>query len=255
MRKIKLVIEYDGTNYHGWQIQDKTVTIQGIIEENVSRLNGFPTRVYGASRTDAGVHALAQVAAFNTLTIHDTETIKRALNATLPPDIRILDADEVDISFNPRDDALRKIYFYIIANERKSSVFLQRYTTTVKKYLDINSMIESSKFLIGEHDFAAFMGTGSSIKNTIRTIYSLKLESLREIDFMSVTLRGNFIKIRIEADGFLRHMVRNIAGTLIEAGTGRISGSDLRKILESRDRNLAGPTAPAQGLFLEQILY
>ncbi len=255
MRKIKLVIEYDGTNYHGWQIQDKTVTIQGIIEENVSRLNGFPTRVYGASRTDAGVHALAQVAVFNTPTIHDTETIKRALNATLPPDIRILDADEVDISFNPRDDALRKIYFYIIANERKSSVFLQRYTTTVKKYLDINSMIESSKFLIGEHDFAAFMGTGSSIKNTIRTIYSLKLESLREIDFMSVTMRGNFIKIRIEADGFLRHMVRNIAGTLIEAGTGRISGSDLRKILESRDRNLAGPTAPAQGLFLEQILY
>jgi len=255
MRKIKLNLEYDGTNYHGWQVQDDVVTIQGIIEERVKRLNGFPTRIYGASRTDAGVHALSQVAAFNTPTIYDTETIKKALNATLPADIRILNADEVDNSFNPRDDAVRKIYFYIIANERKSSVFLQRYTYTVRKSLDIDSMIKSSKFLIGEHDFAAFMGTGSGIKNTVRKIYSLTVESLHEIDFMSIKLRGNFIKIRIEANGFLRHMVRIIVGTLIEAGRGRISASEVKNILESRNRNLAGPTVPPQGLFLEKVLY
>ncbi len=255
MRRIKLVLEYDGTNYHGWQVQDDAITIQGIIEERIKKLNGVPTKVYGASRTDAGVHALAQVAAFNTPKAHDIETIKKALNATLPVDIRILNANEIDASFNPRDDAIRKIYFYIIANERKSSVFLQRYTFTVKKYLDINSMIASSKYLIGEHDFTAFMGTGSKIKNTTRTIYSLNVETLHEIDFMTVKLRGNFIKIRIEANGFLRHMVRIIVGTLIEVGRGRISESDLKNILESRNRNLAGPTAPPQGLFLEKIFY
>lgn len=255
MRKIRLIIEYDGTNYHGWQIQNDVITVQGKIEEIVSKLNGFPTRVYGASRTDAGVHALSQVAAFDTATMYDTETIKRAINATLPIDIRVLCADEVNNSFNPRDDAVSKKYFYLIVNERKPSVFIQRYTAHIKKNLDIDSMLEASECLIGEHDFSAFMGTGTSIKNTIRKIFMLNIESLQEIDFLSVKLRGNFIKINIEANGFLRHMVRNIAGTLIEVGSGRIPASEVKKILKSRNRNLAGPTAPAQGLFLEKISY
>ena len=255
MKKFRLLIEYDGSSYHGWQVQNDVLTVQGILEERVQRLTKSPTKVLGASRTDAGVHAFGQVACFAAETRHDTEVIHRALNAVLPSDIRILQVSESDISFNPRDDAVRKSYLYIISNERKSSVFLQRYTTLVKQKLDIHSMLQSSPVLLGEHDFASFMGAGSDIKNTVRTICSLTIEPLEHLEFMSFSLRGNFIRIRIEANGFLRHMVRNIVGTLIRIGRGIMSPEAMKDILESKDRQLAGETAPPNGLFLERIVY
>jgi tRNA pseudouridine38-40 synthase len=255
MKKTRLLIEYDGSAYHGWQVQDDAVTVQGILEEGVQRLTKAATRVRGASRTDAGVHAFGQVACFTSDIRHDTMVIHRALNATLPSDIRILSVSDADISFNPIHDAVRKSYLYIIANERKSSVFLQRYTTLVKQKLDIPSMHQASQVLLGEHDFTSFMGSGSDIKDPVRTVCSLTIEHLEELDFMTVSLRGNFIRIRIEANGFLRHMVRNIAGTLIRVGRGIMSPDSMEDILESKDRQLAGETAPANGLFLERIVY
>lgn len=255
MRKIKLSLEYDGTAYHGWQVQKEGITIQGILEETILKITGAQSRVIGASRTDAGVHAFGQVAAFRTESRLDPQTIKRALNAVLPGDIRVLDASEADGSFNPRDDAAKKSYFYIIANQRISSAFLYRYSWLVQQQLELKSMKDAAQVLIGRHNFSSFMGTGSDIKNPVREIYILNIERLEKIDFMTAELKGNFIKIGIEADGFLRHMVRNIVGTLIEIGRGRVPGDRMKEILESRDRRLAGPTAPPNGLFLERIVY
>jgi tRNA pseudouridine38-40 synthase len=255
MRKIKLLIEYDGTTYHGWQIQNDEMTVQGIIADRVQRITGTPSGVLGASRTDAGVHALGQVAVFRTDSRLDAGTIKKALNAVLPQDIRILEAAEVDDSFHPRDAAVKKSYFYIIVNQRVSSAFFFRYAWTVPQDLDLNAMAEASKALRGRHDFAAFMGAGSDVRDTVREIYSLSIERLDSVDFMTGCLRGNFIKIWAEANGFLRHMVRNIVGTLVETGRGRIPARRMTEILQSRDRRLAGQTAPAKGLFLERIVY
>ncbi len=255
MRTIKLILEYDGTAYHGWQIQKEGVTIQDILEEKILNITGEQSRVTGASRTDAGVHALGQVAAFRTESRLDPQTIKRALNTVLPQDIRVLDASEADGSFNPRDDASKKSYFYVIANQRISSAFLYRYSWLVQQQLELKSMKDAAQTLIGRHDFSSFMGTGSSIKDPEREIFSLSLDKLDNIDFMTAGMRGEFIKIRLEANGFLRHMVRNIAGTLVEIGRGRISADRISEILKSHDRKLAGPTAPANGLFLERIVY
>ncbi len=253
MKKIKLIIEYDGTAYQGWQKQKKGLTIQGIIEDRLKIITGKQIKVIAASRTDAGVHALGQVVTF--LTEFDNKKIKKALNALLPKDIRVIDSVEVDSSFHPRFDAKKKIYFYIISNQRETSAFLYRYSWLVPYPLKIPYMIKASEVLIGKHDFSSFKGSGSSIKNNIREIFSLTIEKLNEIEFMSVDIKGNFLKIRIEADGFLRHMARNIVGTLIEIGRERISVSHMKNILESCDRRLAGQTAPPHGLFLERIVY
>lgn len=255
MRIIKLILEYEGTAYHGWQVQKDRITIQSVLEEKVFRVTGEPSGVVGASRTDAGVHAFGQVAVFRTQSKLDAATIKRALNAVLPQDIRVLAATEVGSSFHPREDALRKRYVYIIANQRMSSAFLYRYTWIVPQRLGINLMEQAARMLIGKHDFSAFMGTGSEIKHPVREIYSLDVEKLDTIDFMTVCLKGTFIKMTIEANGFLRHMVRNIIGTLVEIGRGRIPLEEMKEILESRDRRRAGQTAPAKGLFLERIDY
>jgi len=255
MRKIKLLIEYDGTVYHGWQIQNDETTIQGIVQKSVQRITGTTSGVLGASRTDAGVHALGQVAVFRTESRLDDGTIKKALNAVLPQDIRILEAAEVDDSFHPRDAAVKKSYFYIIANERVSSAFLFRYTWAVPQQLDLNAMTDASEAFIGRLDFAAFMGAGSDVRDTVRELYSLNIERLNSVEFMTGCLRGDFIKIWAEANGFLRHMVRNIVGTLVETGRGKIPADRMREILESHDRRRAGQTAPPQGLFLERIVY
>ena len=255
MKKIKILIEYDGTSYHGWQIQKRGETLQGILEDRIAKITGEQSRVTGASRTDAGVHALGQVATFTTSSRLEPRTIKKALNAVLPPYIRILDASEAEDSFNPRDDAFRKSYFYIIANQRESSVFLYRFAWLVPQPLNLKSMTEAAEVLIGTHDFSSFMGTGSSIKDPVREIFSLSIDKLERIYFMTAVMSGNFIKIRIEANGFLRHMVRNIVGTLVEIGRGRISPDKMKEILKSRDRKRAGQTAPPHGLFMERIDY
>ncbi|MBM4140795.1 MAG: tRNA pseudouridine(38-40) synthase TruA [Nitrospira sp.] len=255
MKHIKLLLEYDGTAYQGWQIQKKGLTIQGVIEDRIFKITGRQSRVIGASRTDAGVHALGQVATFRTESRLDAETIKKALNAVLPEDIRVLDSSVVDDSFHPREDAVRKRYFYIITNQRISSAFLFRYTWIVPQALNLNSMSEASESLVGKHNFSAFMGTGSDIKDPVREIYSLNIEKLEKVDFLTACLKGNFMKISIEANGFLKHMVRNIVGILVEIGRGKILSDRIKEILELHDRRHAGPTAPPNGLFLERILY
>lgn len=255
MKKIKLLLEYDGTAYQGWQIQKEGITIQGILEEKILKITGERSRVIAAGRTDAGVHALGQVAAFRTISRLEPEAIKRALNALLPYDIRVIETSEVNDSFHPIYDAVKKSYFYIIANQRISSAFLCRYSRQIPQQLELKSMKYAAQTLIGRHDFSSFMGTGSSIKDPEREIFLLSIDKLDNIDFMTVSMRGEFIKIRIEANGFLRHMVRNIVGTLVEIGRGRISPDKINEILKSRDRKLAGPTAPANGLFLERIVY
>jgi tRNA pseudouridine38-40 synthase len=255
MKKIRLLIEYDGTAYHGWQVQKDEVTIQGVLEERVLQVTGNKTSVIGASRTDAGVHAFGQVAVFRTSSQLDARTIRRALNAVLPPDIRILAAEEVHDAFHPREDAVRKRYFYMIANQRTSSAFLFRHTWIVPQVLEVSSMEEASHVLIGRHAFSAFMGTGSDIQDTVREVYSVVVEKLNEVTFIGVNLQGNFIRITAEANGFLRHMVRNIVGTLVKIGRGRMPSEKMREILESGDRKKAGQTAPANGLFLERIDY
>lgn len=255
MRKIRLLLEYDGTAYQGWQVQKKGDTIQGVLENRILKITGEQSKIIGASRTDAGVHALGQVAAFRIASVLDPEMIKKALNALLPQDIRVLDASEVGDSFHPRNNAAKKNYIYIITNQRESSAFLYKYIWMVRQPLNIKSMREASQILVGKHNFSSFMGTGSSIKDPVREIFSLGIDKLEKIDFMTVSLKGNFIKIRIVANGFLRHMVRNIVGTLVEIERGRISAERMKDILESHDRRVAGLTAPPHGLFLERIEY
>jgi len=255
MKKIRLLLEYEGTVYHGWQMQKRHTTIQSVLEEKILNITGKQSRITGASRTDAGVHALGQVATFRTESRLDAATIGRALNAVLPQDIRVIESSEVDASFHPRNDALGKRYFYTITNQHKSSVFLYRYAWLVPQKLSVESMKEAASALLGRHDFSAFMGTGSDIKDPIREMYALDVDKLECIDFMTAHLTGNFLRITMEANGFLRHMVRNIAGTLVEIGRGRVKPDSMREILKSRDRRLAGQTAPAHGLFLERIMY
>jgi tRNA pseudouridine38-40 synthase len=255
MRKIRLILEYDGTAYHGWQIQPESDTVQGILEDSVEKICGERTKVMGAGRTDAGVHALGQVAAFRTGSLLPPGTMQKALNAVLPPDIRVLNAAEVDDAFQPRNHALRKSYFYLIAHRSNPSAFLRRYVWTVAHPLDLSPMNAAARRLIGLHDFSSFMGSGSGVRNMVREVFSLHITPFAGIDFMTARLAGNFIRIRIEANGFLRHMVRNIVGTLVEIGRGRVRADSVAEILAARDRRLAGPTAPPNGLFLEGVSY
>jgi len=255
MRQIKLLLEYDGTAYMGWQRQLKReMTIQGILEDRIFRITGENAKIIGASRTDASVHAFGQVGTFRTSSKLRPEVIKRALNALLPQDIRVREASEVDHLFHPRHSARRKRYFYIIANLKETSVFLYKYAWLIPHPLDINAMGEAARALIGRHDFSSFRGTGSHVKNPVREVFSLGIERFDRIEFMTSSIKGEFLKIDIEADGFLRHMVRNIVGTIVEIGKGKMARR-MEEVLESRDRKLAGPTAPPHGLFLEKIIY
>jgi tRNA pseudouridine38-40 synthase len=211
--------------------------------------------VIGAGRTDAGVHAVEQVAVFDSGSgLHD-DVIKRALNAMLPADIRVTDIKEVEGYFHPRYNARSKCYVYMLANMREVPAFIDRYVWRITCPLDLEAMRAAAAALVGKHDFTSFRGSGCSAKNPVRTVYRIDVEELCEIPFLFTTFRGEFIKLAVDADAFLRHMVRNMVGTLVEAGRGKLSPERMRVILESRDRRLAGPTAPAKGLFLEKVRY
>ncbi len=259
MRNIKLSIQYDGTNYNGWQIQKRQVhgnivTIQGILQDAITKITGMCINLKGASRTDAGVHAIEQVASFRTSSSLSCEVIKRALNANLPYDIRVIKASDAEEDFHPRYDAKSKIYFYVISNSDVISPFFYKYIWNVNHELDFSKMVNSLKFFQGTHDFSSFRASGCGAKNTVRNIIDIKIQKLQNIDFIA-PLYGNFIIITIEANAFLRHMARNIVGTIVEVGKGRINGNDIEGIILSKDRKNAGPTAPAWGLFLEKIKY
>lgn len=247
MRTLKLTLQYDGTDYVGWQRQSVGVSIQGLLEEALGRFEGSLVTVHGAGRTDAGVHALGQVASVSMAAEIDTSTLTRALNAILPADVRVLDVEEMPPAFHARFSATGKIYEYRIVNAPIVSPFVQRYAWHVIPALDLDAMRAGAGILVGAHDFAAFQGAGSTVTSTERVVHAIDWDEGGGYDRPLV--------LRIHGDGFLRHMVRNIAGTLVEVGLGRWTAPRVEAIRASLDRTQAGPTAPAQGLFLVRVLY
>ncbi len=244
MKRVGLIVAYDGTNYSGWQVQPNGITIQGILNEKLTELLEEPIEVIGASRTDAGVHALGNVCVFDTNTRIPGEKISFALNQRLPEDIRIQLSEEVEPDFHPRYCDSEKTYEYRILN-RKFPVPTERLYSYFYHYkLDVRKMQEATSYFIGTHDFASFCGTGAQVKTTVRTITG-----------MEVFRDGDIVTIRVRGTGFLYNMVRIISGTLIEIGNGQYPPEKIVDILEARDRGAAGPTAPARGLTLVGIEY
>jgi len=259
MRNIKLIIEYDGTNYHGWQFQPRLKTIQGVLESKLSIITKADTAVSGAGRTDAGVHALGQVANFKTESRMTPEQFKAALNRALPRDIVIRHVQEVDDDFHARYRAIRKTYRYSILNETTPSAFLRNYTYWVRDSIDVDSMAHACKLLLGKHDFSSFASTGDPVKSFVRTVNNasvIEVESAYTDMFLSVPLQQyKLIQFQIEAKAFLRCMVRAIAGTLLEIGKGKMPPEKMRDILEAKNRSAAGPSLPAKGLCLMEVGY
>lgn len=238
-RRVRLWVAYDGTNYHGWQIQNNGVTIESELNKALSQLLGEEIAVIGASRTDSGVHALGNVAVFDTCSPIPPEKICYALNARLPEDIRVQKSEEVPGDWHPRHCASRKTYEYRIYRGEISQPIRRLYTYHTYRSLDVDAMRQAAGYLVGKHDFKSFCQVGSQAETTVREIYSLEL--LEE---------GPELVIRVTGAGFLYNMVRIIAGTLMEVGVGRIKPREIPDILEKKDRSAAGPTAPAQGLTL-----
>jgi tRNA pseudouridine38-40 synthase len=249
-RTLKLTIEYDGTNYVGWQRQAEGVSIQSLIEDALAPFEGGPVTVHAAGRTDAGVHALAQVASVVTSAGHDVATLRRALNAVLPVDVRITAVEDAPSGFHARFDAVAKTYEYRIVNGPYASAFQQRYVWHVPGALDIEAMRAGAATLVGRHDFAAFQATGATVSTTVRTILALEL-----LQRDGTGSEPAVLVLRITGDGFLRHMVRTIAGTLVDVGLGRWPASHVATILAGKDRTRAGRAAPASGLFLVGVAY
>lgn len=244
MKNIKLTIEYEGTNYSGWQIQNNAITIQGILQEAIENLTKEKINLIGSGRTDAKVHALGQVANFKTSSNIPGERYKYALKYLLPDDITIMDSEEVDLSFHSRFDAIKKTYKYIVYNGELPRAIYRNFTYHVEHKLDIDNMIKGSKSFIGTYDFQAFKATNSEVNSTIRTIYDIKIEKNQDLIYFT-----------IEGNSFLRNMVRIIVGTLINVGLGKIDESMIKQVILGKKREEAGPTAPPQGLFLEKVFY
>jgi tRNA pseudouridine38-40 synthase len=246
-RTLKLTVQYDGSAYVGWQRQPSGVAIQQLLEDALAPIAHGLTTVHGAGRTDAGVHALAQTASATITSELPGPTMVRAMNAVLPADVRVLTVEDMPAAFHARFDARSKTYEYRIVNAPLVSAFLHRYVWHVPQPLDLEAMRTAAGALIGRHDFAGFQGAGTPVASTERTILSLDIEDGGGFDLPLV--------IRITGDGFLRHMVRNIVGTLVEVGVGRWDPWRPLAVLDSRDRSQAGRTAPPQGLFLTRVGY
>jgi len=244
-RNIRLLIAYDGTYYQGWQRQKEGPTIQGVIEEVLSRLTQRAVSLVGAGRTDTGVHAWGQVANFRTTSSMAVAKIEKALHAMLTKDILIRRVQEADPAFHARYSCRAKIYDYLICNQTLNNPFLRHYIWIVREPLDCELVKTGLSLLIGEKDFSSFQSQGSEVSSPVRTIYQADLLHLPRVGF----------KLRFKADGFLRHMVRNMVGTLIRVGSGRISIEEFEKIIHSKDRSKAGEMAPAHGLFLRKVIY
>lgn len=244
MKRIKLIISYDGTNYCGWQIQNNGITVEQVINETLTDLLGEPVTVIGASRTDSGVHALGNVAVFDTTTKIPPEKISFALNQRLPADIRIQHSCEVSLDFHPRYCDTRKTYEYRIQNRTFEDPTSRLYTHFCYFKLDVEKMQKAAGYLVGEHDFASFCSARGQALTTVRTVY-----------FLDVKKQGDVISIRITGNGFLYNMVRIIVGTLLKVGMGVYSPEHVQEILEARDRTKAGPKVEAKGLTLVEIEY
>lgn len=243
MRNLKVTIQYNGENYCGWQKQPDTLGIQGTIQNAIYEITKEEVQLNASGRTDAGVHALGQVANFKLESKIPTYKIPSALNAKLPKDISIIACTEVDDEFHSRYSAKGKRYRYLIYNNMYRSPIYKDTSYHVRYDLDFEKMCEEAKHLIGEHDFKGFMSSGSSVNDTVRTIYDITLEK-----------QENLIILEVEGNGFLYNMVRIIVGTLVDIGRGRINES-LKDIIDSKNRGKCGHTAPPHGLFLKKVDY
>lgn len=240
VKRICLTVAYDGTNYHGWQVQNNGITIESELNRCLTDLFREPIEVIGASRTDSGVHALGNIAVFDTTSRMPAEKISYALNQRLPEDIRIQKSEQVADDWHPRKCDSRKTYEYRIYRAQFPMPVKRLYSLFTYHELDVNWMQEAAAYLEGEHDFKSFCQTGAQVESTVRTLYSVEVEEQGENDLV----------IRVCGNGFLYNMVRIIVGTLLEIGQGKRDPMDIFTILEARNRSAAGPTAPAQGLTL-----
>jgi tRNA pseudouridine38-40 synthase len=244
MRNIKLTLSYDGTDFNGWQTQPGYRTVQETLETAIAALTGERARANASGRTDTGVHAVGQVVNFYSNTAHPPEVLVRALNAHLPPDVVVREAEEVPQAFDANRDAKRKLYRYVIYDGPVPDLFLRRYCHHTKHRLDAAAMRRAAEPLRGRHDFHSF-----------ETDWPNRMSSVRTITHLAVSRMGDWIWLDVEADGFLYNMVRAIAGTLINVGRGHWPETHVAEILRAEDRTQAGPTAPAQGLFLMRVTY
>lgn len=239
-----MTVEYDGSRYHGFQIQDNANTVQAELEAAIKRVSGENISILCAGRTDAGVHALGQVIAFDSNSSVPGEKWQFALNSFLPPDIQAVDSTECAPNFHPRFHALSKIYQYRIYRQQRGRIFNRKYALYCAETLNLAAMEEACPALLGKHNFKSFCASGSSVKTFDRTIKTCRL--LEE---------GSYLKLEIEADGFLYNMVRIIMGTLLEVGRGTYPPATIEHIIATQDRNQAGPTVPPQGLYLVEVKY
>jgi len=245
MRNIRMILEYDGTAYAGWQRQKNGLSIQQVLEEKVAVMTGETVKVVGSGRTDAGVHALAQVAHFRTASAIPARNFLLGLNSLLPGDIAVIRLDEVPDDFHARHSATGKVYLYRILNRPVRSALYRSFAWEIFQPLDVAAMQEAAAHLAGTHDFTSFCTIHSDAPHRVRTIREISIARNRE----------DFIGITVEAEGFLRYMVRIIAGTLVEVGKGHRQPGDIPAVLSARDRAAAGITAPARGLFLKEVRY
>ncbi len=265
LRNIRLRLAYDGTCYSGWQIQPERTTIQGCLEQAILGLTGESFPVLSAGRTDAGVHALGQVASFQTRSKIPAEKWRAALQTRLPPDIVILESDEVPMAFHATFSAVSKRYRYVILNQLVSDPFVSRYSWKIGQELDVDAMQAAAECLLGTHDFRSFESHWPNKATSTRTVHELTIRRMPPWQLWGSepiasqppvnTGEGKFISLEIEADGFLYNMVRTITGTLVNVGRGSWTAADVKRILEAQNRSVAGGTAPACGLFMIQVNY
>jgi len=245
VHNVRMVLEYDGSNYHGWQRQKNALAVQQVVEETLEKLYKRKIRVIAAGRTDRGVHAKGQNINFK---VQDNpipvNRLPLAVNSLLPSDIAAVHAEEKPLDFHARYDVKSKVYSYRILNRKYPSPLLRNYSWHVNQPLNIDKMKAAMKYFLGEHDFTSFQASGNCVKNAVRTIQDLHLEK-----------HGDILVFRIKGNGFLYNMVRIIIGTLVEIGLGKIPPNSIPRIIEAKDRNLAGPTAPPNGLCLEHVEY
>jgi len=243
-RNLLLKIQYDGTNYHGYQIQPEAMTVQKVIEDSLSSITKEQVKINGCSRTDAGVHAVEYACSFNTSFPIPAERLPIVLNGRFPKDIKALSCEEMPQEFHARFDTKAKTYRYVINTQSDPDVFGRNYEWQLKKELDIDKMKQAAECFIGEKDFSSFMTSGTEVATAVRTVYSLE-----------VVDKSPKVEIYIRANGYLYNMVRIITGTLVNVGLGKYDSEYVNEIFKAKNRNLAGPTAPAQGLALFKVEY
>ena len=241
---LKLTLEYDGSNYSGWQLQPRHDSIQGRIEAALERIFTAPVRVFGSGRTDAGVHARGQVASISIPRPFDPEELQRALNSILPADIVILDISVAPDGFDPRRAAHSRVYEYRVLNRKVASAFDYRYSWLVRDHLDLAAMNFAAQIFVGDHDFAAFRSLGTEVRTTIRRVISSEW-----------TRDGDLFLYRVEANSFLRHMVRAMVAAMIDVGRGKLAANKVATILAGLDRGAAPANAPPGGLYLVEVRY